>query len=83
MSGKRILIVEDEFIIAANLRQVLVDLGYDVIGHAFDAQEALDLLRQNTVDLVLIDIRLGSGMDGMAIPIPFRERKKCILRAIF
>lgn len=67
MSGKRILIVEDEFIIAANLRQVLVDLGYDVIGHAFDAQEALDLLRQNVVDLVLIDIRLGSGMDGIEL----------------
>jgi DNA-binding LytR/AlgR family response regulator len=67
MAGKRILIVEDEFIIAANLRQVLVDLGYDVIGHAFDANEALDLLRQNVVDLVLIDIRLGSGMDGIEL----------------
>jgi DNA-binding LytR/AlgR family response regulator len=73
MSDKRILIVEDEFIIAQNLRQILVDLGYEVAGHAFDADEALALLRQGQTDLVLIDIKLGAGIDGIELAAVIRK----------
>lgn len=65
MSKKRILIVEDEFIIAQNLKMVLEGFGYEVVGHAFDASEALEMLQHAPVDLALIDINLGSGIDGV------------------
>jgi DNA-binding LytR/AlgR family response regulator len=81
MTAHGILIVEDEFIIAQNLRQVLTDLGYTVSGHAFDAQEALDLLQQGLTSLVLVDIRLGQGMDG--IDLVHRIRKDFSLPCVF
>ncbi len=67
MSSKRILIVEDEFIIAQNLMQILSGLGYAVAGHAFDAEEALQILADGGADLALLDITLGQGMDGIAL----------------
>jgi DNA-binding LytR/AlgR family response regulator len=74
MTAKRILIVEDEFIIAQNLRQILTDLAYEVAGHAYDAQEALEILGQGTTDLALLDISLGRGMDGIALAGMMRDR---------
>lgn len=67
MSSKRILIVEDEFIIARNLMQILSGLGYDIAGHAFDAEEAMQILADGGADLALLDITLGQGMDGIAL----------------
>ena len=73
MSSKRILIVEDEFIIAQNLTQILVELGYVVSGHAFDAAEALEILQKGQTDLALLDINLGAGMDGIALAAEIRR----------
>lgn len=63
--AKRILIVEDEFIIGQNLTEILLEFGYEVVAHAFDADEALLVLNANKVDLILLDINLGKGMDGI------------------
>lgn len=70
---KRILIVEDEFIIAQNLRQVLEGLGYDVAGHAFDADEALELMGNGGVDLAILDINLRHGLNGIELGRRLRE----------
>jgi DNA-binding LytR/AlgR family response regulator len=67
MNGKGILIVEDEFIIAQNLQQVLEDLGYAVSGHAFDVAEAQSILQEGNTALALLDIRLGKGPDGIEL----------------
>ena len=72
MNTQRILIVEDEFIIAQNLKQILVELGYAVSGHAFDAAEALEILQKGETDLALLDINLGAGMDGIALAAQIR-----------
>ena len=73
MSSKRILIVEDEFIIAQNLTQILVELGYVVSGHAFDAAQALAILQKGQTDLALLDVSLGAGMDGIALAAEIRS----------
>ena len=65
MEGCKILIVEDEFIIAEHLRSVLQLLGHRVTGIAGRVSEALDSLRQDPPDLVLLDVNLRGELDGI------------------
>ncbi|WP_271009910.1 two-component system response regulator [Paucibacter sp. B51] len=60
----RIQIVEDERIVALDLKQDLESLGYIVNGVAASEQRALELARSDRPDLVLMDINLGKGGDG-------------------
>jgi DNA-binding NarL/FixJ family response regulator len=61
----RILIIEDEALVAMELRFVLEDLGYEVVGSAADARTARDLAKQALVDLALVDIHLSDGPTGV------------------
>ena len=61
----RILIIEDEALVAMELRFVLEDLGYEVVGSAADAHTARDLAKQALVDLALVDIHLSDGPTGV------------------
>jgi CheY-like chemotaxis protein len=65
MSGERILIVEDEGIVATDLESTLQKLGYDVVGIAATGQEAITLAENSAPDLVLMDIRLKGNIDGI------------------
>lgn len=60
----RILIADDESLIRLDLREMLSDLGYDVIAEAGDGQTALDLSRKLQPDLVIMDIKMP-GVDGI------------------
>ena len=64
MTGK-VLIVEDEFVIAQDLRNIITNLGYAVMGHAKTAQEALRKIEQEIPDLVFLDIRLIGDETGI------------------
>ncbi|MFP4563955.1 MAG: PAS domain S-box protein [Spirochaetia bacterium] len=62
--SKKILLVEDEALIAMNEAAILTETGYKVIT-AYNAQKAVDAVRKEEIDLVLMDIDLGRGrMDG-------------------
>ncbi|HEX4303040.1 MAG TPA: response regulator transcription factor [Rhizomicrobium sp.] len=71
MTALRILIVDDEPPIRRFLRTSLTAQGYDVI-EAEDGQMALDLVRRNTVGLVVLDLGLP-GMDGFEVIRRVRE----------
>jgi AmiR/NasT family two-component response regulator len=62
-----VMIVEDEGIVALDLRRRLDDLGFAVVGHASDAEEALRGVRAEAPDVVLMDINLGDGPDGITV----------------
>lgn len=64
---KKVLIIEDEFIVANNLRQVLANAGYEVTGIVSSAEEAASHLRQQRPDIVLVDIRLQGERSGIDI----------------
>jgi response regulator NasT len=64
-SGARILIADDESLIRLDLREMLVELGYDIVGEAGDGRSALELARKLRPDLVIMDIRMP-GVDGIA-----------------
>lgn len=61
----RILVVEDERIVALDLSSTLEDLGYRVVGVAATGAEAHQLASQERPDLVLMDVRLHGDVDGI------------------
>ena len=65
MSSKRILIVEDEAVVALDLRMQLEDMGYAITGIAASGEAALTAVEQNGPDLVLMDVRLQGKLDGI------------------
>ena len=63
----RILIVEDEFLIAMELESLLQDAGHDVVGIAASSVEALALGRDLAPDLAFVDIHLTDGPTGVDV----------------
>lgn len=61
----KILIVEDEMVIGANISLQLSNLGYEVTGIVPRGEEALMHVKQNPPDLVLLDIQLKGNLDGI------------------
>lgn len=70
----RILIVEDEWFIAIESEAVLRDSGFDVVGIAVSADEAVALAAEHEPDLILMDIRLRGARDGVDAALEIRER---------
>lgn len=66
-SGLRILVVEDEALIALELESLLEDLGHIPVGVATNSQEAIALGRDTTPDLALVDIHLVDGPTGVEV----------------
>ena len=60
-----LLVVEDEAIVAMDLREQLIELGYKVCGIASNANRAIELARQHRPDLVLMDIVIKGDRDGV------------------
>jgi CheY-like chemotaxis protein len=63
---EKIVIVEDEGITAMHLREMLVSWGYQVTATADNADDALAQVIAEKPGLILMDIRLKGGMDGIA-----------------
>ena len=63
----RVLIVEDDPIIAQDIAACLEDVGYEVSALAHSPTAALKELSLNPPDIVLLDINLGMGMDGIQL----------------
>jgi len=64
-AAKKILIVEDEIIIAEDLERKLKSMEYDIIGIASSGEEAIKKIKENNPDLVLMDIVIHGMMDGI------------------
>ena len=62
---KKILVVEDENLIAMEIQDRLKALGYNVPAVVPSGEEAVNLTSQIKPDLVLMDIRLNGSMDGI------------------
>ncbi len=62
----KVLVVEDEVIVARDISQQLAALGYDPVGVTAHGEQAVALVAQLKPDLVLMDIQLAGPMDGVA-----------------
>ena len=65
MSSARILIVDDHQLAREGLKALLVESGIDVVGLASTGEEAIELTQSLNPDVVLMDVRLGEGIDGL------------------
>ena len=65
MIGKRLLVVEDEIIVANSIQRTLEKMGYIVPATASSGEEAVQITAEKRPDLVLMDIKLPGDMDGV------------------
>jgi DNA-binding NtrC family response regulator len=70
----KILIVEDELIVAKDLEAMLEDAGYEVVGIARTVRDALEIIDRTNVQLVLLDIYLEGPLTGIDLAFRLNER---------
>jgi|TARA_R100001530_G_scaffold127051_2_gene96177 diguanylate cyclase (GGDEF)-like protein/PAS domain S-box-containing protein len=70
----KILIVEDESIVALDIRRRVEKLGYRVTGMAVRAQQAMALIESELPDIVLMDIQLNDAIDGIDVANAINEK---------
>ncbi len=69
-----IFIVEDELVVAKDIQRTLLNLGYRVLGHARSGTAALLKAAQLKPDLILMDIGLPGGVDGVVTAAAIRDK---------
>ncbi|MEG3973707.1 EAL domain-containing protein [Microcoleus sp. herbarium8] len=74
MPNKKILIVEDESIIAEDISDSLISLGYRITDIAYSGEEAIQSATQSRPDLVLMDVNLQGEIDGITAAEVIRSR---------
>ncbi|PJZ48023.1 histidine kinase dimerization/phosphoacceptor domain -containing protein [Leptospira saintgironsiae] len=74
LTKPKILVVEDEIIVAVNLGQKLKKLGYDLVGITSSGEEAIQKAEENHPDLVLMDINIEGNLDGIQTAELLRNR---------
>jgi transcriptional regulator GlxA family with amidase domain len=78
----RVLIVEDERIVARDLSEILEELGHSVAAIASSYEEGVYALNEAEVDLALIDVRIDGDKDGISFAVELREEHDCALAFI-
>ena len=81
VDSPKILIVEDEQIVAIDIESVLRHLGYRVVGTAGSGKEACRIVAESAPDLVLMDVRIDGTLDG--IDTARRIRQTCDVPVVF
>ncbi len=76
MSAIRVLIVEDDPIITEDMKDMLTNVSYEVIGTAYDLEAALEGIDRLQPDLVLLDINLEGNFEGLAIAEHINKTRK-------
>ena len=79
--GKKVLIVEDDFMLSMINRKYIELMGHEVVGTASTGEEAVEAARKSNPDIVLMDLRLDGPMDGIDAMIEIS--KFCDARAIY
>lgn len=74
MAEGRILIVEDEYIVAIGIKRMLKDLGYTVTGIASSGEDAIAKAESTFPDVVLMDIMLKGDIDGLEAAKEIKEK---------
>lgn len=71
---KRVLIVEDEVILALDFSDAVTELGYQVVGPALTLEQGMVLAETEQVDCALLDVNLGGGRTSQEIAETLRCR---------
>lgn len=76
MTALRVMIVEDEMLLALDLEDMLLDAGYMVVGQASDMPQALAIAESmdGGIDVAIMDINLAQGSNGVETAAALRQR---------
>jgi response regulator NasT len=74
----RVLIADDEPLIRADLKELLEELGYEVVAEAGDGREALNLVDRVNPDVVILDIKMPN-LDGISVARKISDRFPVII----
>ncbi len=74
MAKARIIVVEDEGIVAMDIEDRANNLGYSVVGIASSGEEAIAMTEKTHPDLILMDIKIKGPMNGIGTSEKIRER---------
>lgn len=75
---KKVLIVEDDLIIALSTEKMVEKLGYQVVQMVTTGEEAVDVALKLNPDIILMDIRLAGEMDGIDATYKIKNQRKDI-----
>ena len=75
----RVLIIEDDMILALSLEIMLKRIGYKEVKKAHTGEKALETIVDFEPDLMLVDIFLGAGISGIDVVKRYRKKKMCLL----
>ena len=77
--GRTVVIAEDEAIVRLDLREILEEQGFEVVGETGRGDEAVELAKQHEPDIVILDIKMP-GLDGLSAAREINgERKSAVL----
>ncbi len=71
---QRILVVEDEMMVAMLVEDMIQELGYDVVGPAMTTERALLLAADESLDGAILDVNLGHGKQSTVVAEVLRSR---------
>ena len=71
---RKILIVEDEQVIAMDLEKTILNFGYNVLSTVSSGEEALNFMKSNKPNLVILDILLAGDLNGIETGVIISER---------
>jgi AmiR/NasT family two-component response regulator len=74
MEKLNIFIVEDESIVAKDIQNSLVKLGYNVVGISNNGKDAIEKITQTTPDLILMDIMIKGDLTGIDVSEKIKEK---------
>ena len=83
MSNQGILILEDEMIIAMDIRTVLEQIGYNIVGTVATAADAISIAENSRIDLMIVDYRLRGPLNGEEAASAIRSHSKRNIPVIF
>ncbi len=69
----KVLIVENEFLIAERIRRMLLNFGYDVCKPVGTGADAIESVKRDKPGVVLMDVRLDGGMNGVEAAMKIRS----------
>ncbi|MGD8427468.1 MAG: response regulator [Balneolaceae bacterium] len=75
MKPKKVLVVEDEMIIALLIEKMVQNLGHQVVDKVTSGEAAVSAASEKDPDIILMDIRLQGEMDGIEAMLKIREKR--------
>ena len=76
MDQSRVVIAEDEALIRLDLKESLIEEGYDVVGEAADGEQAMQLVAELRPDVAILDIKMP-GTDGLVAAKEIIRQRQC------